>query len=176
MRLLSFMLGLLLLFGCATRPQPSASFQVLSRRQVNAFICGTNNLWSAAGETTSSSFAVPTSQWIRRTVSPRLDRYLFNNHSRVWVYGENDCVAFSVHGVSEAYTAYHNEPKRIEDTCLAVGTFDYDPHANLTNSHEIMFFIINDGNGFELKFYEPQRRDFVKLSTNELFSAYHWRM
>lgn len=122
-------------------------------------------------------YAAPTSKWVEKIFSPRFDKYLFDNNLRGYIVGQNDCVKFTTHGISEAYTAYARESGHELDTTLAVGAFDYFPNAIDSNEgHEIMFFIINDGKGFELKFYEPQSRRFVYLDFFQLMSAYRWRM
>jgi hypothetical protein len=140
----------------------------------------TNDLWAMRGEINSIvPYAAPTSKWIEQVFTPRLDTYLFNNNLKNWVAGENDCVKFTVHGISEAYTAYRQEIWREPQTTLAVGSFDYFPNPIFSDEgHEIMFFIVddNDGQGYKLKFYEPQRRRFVNLDFFQRMSAYRWRM
>lgn len=176
-RIFALILCLVCLVGCATSPI-KYQFSKMTQGEVGTFILYTNQLLSASQwEITSvTPYAVPTSKWVQDFVTPRLINYYFDNGLRRWIAGENDCVKFSTHAISEAYTVYSNEKNRLRLTTLAVGCFDY--FSDSAKGHEIIFFIVNDndGKGFKLRFYEPQQRSFINLSSDELLSCYHWRI
>jgi hypothetical protein len=164
---ITLLLGIFLLAGCQT---PQFTFQPLSQHQVWSFLVDMNGLTPHGSRIASFEYAAPSTNWVNRVFTPALKDYLFKNDLNQYVIRENDCVRFSVHAQSVAYTVYRHDHDRLPRRALPVGIFDYRP-AFFGDGHEIIFFITSDGGRFNLTFYEPQRQKIVDLNIFDICSC-----
>ena len=169
-----------LLTACSPSPAPS-SFTAIDQQGVYALIHGKDQIEGQLYEDmTRTAYAMPTTRWVLDVYAPQLYDYLLAHGELAYERDWNDCVKYTAHAVSAAYTAYGADKGRLAGLSLAVGHFTFVPIQNgsVGKAHVIVMFVVNDqdGNGPKLFFFEPQTRQEYPMAWEEAISCQNLRM
>jgi hypothetical protein len=174
MKIFIYLAAIICAIGLASCSKTPTTFTRIDDNAIYALVHKTNQIEGQFFEyLTRNVYAVPTTKWVNDVFTPRLYDYLRANGELTYQLELNDCVKYSAHGVSVAYSAYAADPGHDAGLTLAVGRFTYVPGAK---AHVLLFFIVNDGGGNRMLFYEPQTRQEVELSWEDKLSCYNWQM
>jgi hypothetical protein len=121
--------------------------------------------------TADSTYVLTTRSWIQSDFSSGLSAFQFQMGINNWKPESNDCDKFSLATTFYAKWLTHSSPNRKFNASLAMGEVFYT-RSNSRGNHAINFFIINESDELKIVFYEPQTRQIISLTQNEMFSIY----
>lgn len=167
--LVSVILAGLAITSCKPSYPASPTYKVVSRADLEAFIVVTNHLNVRKMLVLSDeAYAVPTIEWITKSYTPQLERFLFDNELRRPSDTENDCDKFAHYGVTVGHLMHHRATVKPKGTALAIGELSYI--AWDLGGHAVNLFVATDNYGeLKLVFYEPQARQIIELDPKSTY-------